>query len=179
MGGSFARSLLPHIEAADGAPRLETPPIFRAGRGACGHGLRPCGPVQRRTEGRLDLLRVHPPEAYLGLCASPRGFSFIRLKAAPGGFQGISPVSNGTYGDSADSDTICLSGETEPGSAGTQPGEGYPGSGAPMARQAPDGSCRQGPFSSIPLDTGSMPKKIPLEQPLSALTLVSARASVG
>jgi hypothetical protein len=41
-------------------------------------------------------LKVHPPEAYLGLCASPRGFSFIRLKAAPGGFQGISPVSNGT-----------------------------------------------------------------------------------
>ena len=53
-----------------------------------------------------------------------------------------------------------LSGETESGSAGTQPDEGYPGSGAPMARQAPDGKRRQGPFVSLPLDTGPMPQKI-------------------
>ena len=42
----------------------------------------------------------------------------------------------------------------------TQPDEGYPGSGAPMARQAPDSKRRQGPFVSLPLDTGPMPKKI-------------------
>ena len=42
----------------------------------------------------------------------------------------------------------------------TQPDKGYPGSGAPMARQAPDGLCHQGPFSGNPLDTGPMPKKI-------------------
>jgi len=39
----------------------------------------------------------------------------------------------------------------------TQPDEGYPGSAAPMTRQAPDGQCRRGPFSFLPLDTGPMP----------------------
>ena len=52
------------------------------------------------------------------------------------------------------------SGETESGSAGTQPDKGYPGSGASMARQSPDRKRRQGPFSFLPLDTGPMPQKI-------------------
>ena len=46
-------------------------------------------------------------------------------------------------------------GETESGSAGTQPDKGYPSSGAPMTSLAPDGFGRQGPFSEIPLDIGA------------------------
>ena len=66
------------------------------------------------------------------------GSSDSRMRrASPGDFQGISPVSNGTYLRFASSDTMDLSGETESGSAGTQPDKGYPGSGAPMARRGP------------------------------------------
>ena len=68
-------------------------------------------------------------------------------RASPGDFQGISPVSNGTCLWFVSADILEPPGETESGSAGTQPDKGYPGSGAPMARQAPDGFCHQGPFS--------------------------------
>ena len=73
---------------------------------------------------------------------------------------GIGPVSNGTCSWFPKPPILEPSGETESGSAGTQPDKGYPGSGAPMARQAPDSKRRQGPFSYLPLDTGSMPQKI-------------------
>ena len=60
-------------------------------------------------------------------------------------------MSNGTRLRLAGSDTMGLSGETESGSAGTQPDKGYPGSGAPMARQAPDSKRRPGPLSYLPI----------------------------
>ena len=76
---------------------------------------------------------VHPTQEYDGL--------------RPRIFQGISPVSNGTCLWFTSADILDPPGETESGSAGTQPDKGYPGSGAPMARQAPGGLCHQGPFS--------------------------------
>ncbi|MBN2024769.1 MAG: NADH-quinone oxidoreductase subunit M [Pirellulales bacterium] len=69
------------------------------------------------------------------------------IGASPRDFRGICPVSNGTCGWFLGADILKAPGETESGSAGTQPDEGYPGSGAPMARQAPDGVRHQGPFS--------------------------------
>ena len=76
------------------------------------------------------------------------GSSDSRMRrASPGEFQGISPVSNGTCLRFVIAETLEPPGETESGSAGTQPDKGYSGSGAPMARQAPDGFCHQGLFS--------------------------------
>ena len=65
----------------------------------------------------------------------------------------MGPVSNGTCLGFVNVDLREPPGETESGWApcaawsGTQPDKGYPGSGAPRARQAPDGLCHQGPFS--------------------------------
>ena len=42
------------------------------------------------------------------------------------------------------------SGETEAGSAGTQPAEGYPGSSAPMGVRPLMAFCHQGPFFAPP-----------------------------
>ena len=69
-------------------------------------------------------------------------------------------MSNGTCLRFSKTNILEPPAETESGSAGTQPDEGYPGSGAPMARQASGGVCHQGPFSYIPLDTGHIPPKI-------------------
>jgi hypothetical protein len=82
---------------------------------------------------RRRIILVHPTQECAGL--------------RPGIFQGISPVSNGTCLRYASADILEPPGEMESGSAGTQPDKGYPGSGAPMARQASDGFCHQGPFS--------------------------------
>jgi len=88
---------------------------------------------------------------------------------------GITPVSNETCTHVAIMDTLHLLGETESGSAGTQPDKGYPG-----LRCANDASdpCRlmlSGVVSWMPLDTGVMPQKIHTRTSLQETTYVYVR----
>ena len=129
------------------------------GRRTAGHGSRGEEGLREAMRGRRPFLD-EPPRTRGGL---PRSLIwFIRLKNAPGFARGFSRHKSGVQWYLR---IVCrrgytgTPGETESGSAGTQPDKGYPGSGAPMARQAPDGFCQPGPFSWIPLDTGLMPKK--------------------
>ena len=75
-------------------------------------------------------------------------------------FSGISPVSNETCTIVAIMDTLQLPGETESGSAGTQPDEGYPGLRCANGASDPCRLTLSGVVSWMPLDIGAMPQKI-------------------
>ncbi len=55
---------------------------------------------------------------------------------------------------------MAVPGETESGSAGTQPDKGYPGRRCAKGVSGPRWETRRGPFFFAPLDTVAIPKKI-------------------
>ena len=73
---------------------------------------------------------------------------------------------------------VGLPGETEAGSAGTQPAEGYPGSSAPMGVRPLMTFCHQGPFLVAPWTLDSCLKKSTVDarqgfRPRDCLALVA------
>ena len=90
-------------------------------------------------------------------------------------FSGISPVSNETCTIVAIMDTLQLLGETESGSAGTQPDKGYPGLRCANGASDPYRLMLPGVVSWMPLDIGAMPQKIPTRTSLQETTYVYVR----
>jgi hypothetical protein len=75
-------------------------------------------------------------------------------------------VSNGSCFRRPEMIILPASGETESGFAGTQPDKGYPGSSAPMAREAPEADVEWKPSgpNGVALKIGESPVYIMLKK---------------